>query len=631
MSVSDDGYWIINGVKTWYKATGTDGADGTNGKDGEDGKDGVTPTIEISNDGYWIINGVKTEYKAVGTDGANGADGKDGVDGKDGADGKDGVDGAPGKDGITPEFKLDGGDIWVSYDGGVTWETLGNVNNPVCQHRDIDDDYICDKCGNPYADGTDVPVDPEHTHSYGEWKYFSTSHEYCDEALYYRTCPGCNVIEWRDGEESDHSYTTVTIAPTCTAGGYDKKTCSECGKEVVFNETAKVAHDYSDTYTIDASHHWIQCTYCADVKDKAEHIINGDGYCIVCEQPVGPTEGVIYDCSIDGTYAEVLGYIGTSTQIVIADTYNGLPVKNIYEKAFYKNTNIISVLIPDSVTTIGDSAFDNCSKLTIVTIPDSVTSIGYRAFNFCSGLTSVTIGDSVTSIASEAFYGCSGLTSVTIGDSVTSIGYHAFYSCNYALYTEYEFGTYIGDASNPYAVLIELTNKNFTTYTIHEDTKHIAYGVFSGCERLTNITMPNGVTSIGDQAFSDCSNLTSVTIPDSVTSIGYRAFYGCSGLTSVTIPDSVTSIGDQAFSYCSKLTSVTIGDSLTSIGDDAFDDCSKLNTVYYAGTADDWENISIGGANYKLTDATRYYYSETEPAVSGNFWHYDENGEIAVW
>ena len=429
--------------------------------------------------------------------------------GPQGDKGEQGAQGIPGKDGITPEFKLDGGDIWVSYDGGVTWETLGNVNNPVCQHRDIDDDYICDKCGNPYADGTDVPVDTEHTHSYGEWKYFSTSHEYCDEALYYRTCPGCNVIEWRDGEESDHSYTTVTIAPTCISNGYDKKTCSECGKEVVFNETAKVAHDYSDTYTIDASYHWMQCTYCADVKDKAEHIINGDGYCIVCEQPVGPTEGVIYDYSIDGTYAEVIGYNGTSTQIVIADTYNGLPVKNIYKKAFYENTNITSVLIPDSVTTIGRDSFCYCLEL----------------------------------------------TSVTIGDSVTSIG---------------------------------------------------------------------------DGAFALCSGLTSVTIPDSVTSIGASAFYDCSKLTSVTIPDGVTSIGEDAFSCCSKLTSVTIGDSVTSIGEGAFYLCNKLNTVYYAGTADDWANISIVGSNSELKNATRYYYSETEPAVSGNFWHYVD-GEVVVW
>ena len=255
---------------------------------------------------------------------------------------------------------------------------------------------------------------------------------------------------------------------------------------------------------------------------------------------------------------------------------------------FYDNDNITSVLIPDSVTTIGDGAFCNCSNLTSVVIGDSITTIGDHAFYNCDGLTSVVIPDSVTTIGKEAFQYCSNLTSVTIGNGVTSIGFYAFYDCNSALYTEYEYGRYVGDASNPYAVLYELTNKNFTTYTIHEDTKYIAYGVFRECARLTNITIPDGVKSIGSYAFYYCSNLTSVVIGDSVTSIGY-----------------------EAFNYC-----------------------SNLKTVYYNGTAEDWANITIDNTynvNSYLTNATRYYYSEAQPTESGRFWHYDENGDIAVW
>ena len=622
IEISADGYWIINGVKTEYKAIGVDGTNGTDGKDGvdgapgkdgqdgapgkdgEDGKDGITPTIEISADGYWIINGVKTEYKAIGTDGApgqNGTDGKPGEDGVDGAPGKDGVDG------ITPTFKLEGGDIWVSYDDGITWENLGHVNESICHHRDADDNYYCDYCANPYSDGVDVPADPEHTHSYGDWRYYGTSGEYCEDALFYRTCPGCNVIEWRDGTESDHKYTTITTTPTCTNGGYDTKTCAKCEKKVIENQTDKVAHNYASTYSFDATYHWKQCTYCADVKDKAEHIINGDGFCIVCVQPLGPTEGIIYDYSLDGTYAEVLGYEGNATQIVIADTYMGLPVKTILKEAFYDNDTITSVLIPDSVTEIGDQAFSSCSKLTSVVIPDSVTTIGDKAFIYCINLTSVVIGDSVTTIGGQAFSNCSKLTSVTMGNGVTSIDPSAFSACNAALYTEYEYGKYVGDASNPYAVLYGLTNKNFTTYAIHEDTKYIAYGVFESCARLTNITIPDSVKSIGDFAFRNCNNLTSVVIPDSVTTIGDRAFDGCSGLTSVVIGDSVTTIGEYAFF-----------------------NCESLETVYYGGAAEDWANISIGSSNSYLTSATRYYYSEAQPTEEGNFWHYVD-GAPTVW
>ena len=96
---------------------------------------------------------------------------------------------------------------------------------------------------------------------------------------------------------------------------------------------------------------------------------------------------------------------------------------------------------------------------------------------------------------------------------------------------------------------------------------------------LISITIPNSVTSIGENAFAFCSCLTSVTIPNSVTSIGKKAFYGCFGLTSVTIPNSITSIGDYAFAHCSGLTSIVIPNSVTSIGDNAFYSCSGLTSV----------------------------------------------------
>ena len=101
-------------------------------------------------------------------------------------------------------------------------------------------------------------------------------------------------------------------------------------------------------------------------------------------------------------------------------------------------------------------------------------------------------------------------------------------------------------------------------------------------------------------------------------------------LTSVTIPDSVTSIGEYAFAYCSKLTSVTIPDSVTSIGERAFIMCSKFIDIYFIGSEEDWNDISIGNYNTDLTNATRYYYSETSPTTTGNFWHYVD-GVPTVW
>lgn len=124
--------------------------------------------------------------------------------------------------------------------------------------------------------------------------------------------------------------------------------------------------------------------------------------------------------------------------------------------------------------------------------------------------------------------------------------------------------------------------------------------------------------------------MTSIEIPNRVTTIGDWAFLNCSGVTSITIPDSVTSIGGSVFSNCSGLKSVIIGANISTIGYDAFRLCSDLTSVYYKGTANDWLNISIGSNNQKFISLARYYYSETQPTESGNYWHYVD-GVVTKW
>ena len=168
----------------------------------------------------------------------------------------------------------------------------------------------------------------------------------------------------------------------------------------------------------------------------------------------------------------------------------------------------------------------------------------------------------VTSIGESAFYGYIYLTSITIPPSIKSIGNNAFSECNSLTKV---------NISNIY----NWCNINFSSNPLF-----YAHHLFLNGEEVTELTIPNGVTSIGNSAFSNCYGLTSVTIPDGVTSIGQSAFYGCSGLTTLIIPQSVTSIGDAAFSGCG-LTSVILHSSPTTIGSNVFGRCWVLEEVTF--------------------------------------------------
>ena len=216
----------------------------------------------------------------------------------------------------------------------------------------------------------------------------------------------------------------------------------------------------------------------------------------------------------------------------------------------------VNYIIPNSVKSIGNSAFSGCKSLQSVTIPNSVTSIGDRAFSSCESLQSITIPNSVTSIGNNAFSDCKYLQSVTIPSSVTKIGDGAFSGCNICFFICNS--TYFQNDD------VCLFNKDKTA-------------IVSRIKDCVNYIIPNSVTSIGDKTFYLCKSLQSVTIPNSVTKIGDEAFYLCESLQSITIPNSVTSIGDNAFRWCNSLQSITIPNSVTSIGHNAFFKCTHLD------------------------------------------------------
>ena len=330
-------------------------------------------------------------------------------------------------------------------------------------------------------------------------------------------------------------------------------------------------------------------------------------------------KSVIIENGVTSIGDKAFYFCSSLTSVTIPDS-----VTTIGEWAFPRCTSLTSVTIPDSVTTIGDHAFSYCSSLTSVTIPNSVTTIGELAFYDCSSLTSVTIPNSVTTIGEWAFSGCSSLTSVTIGSGVTTIGDNAFCSCtsldNITIpdsVTSIGGGAFSGcrslksinvDNHNEYysssgGVLFDKNQtilicypagKTESNYTIPDSVTTIGDDAFECCSSLTNVAIPDSVTTIGDHAFELCGSLTNVAIPDSVTSIGGSAFFYCSSLTSVTIGNGVTSIGDYAFSYCSSLTNVAIGNGVTSIGEWAFSNCDNLTSVTIPDSV-----TSIGGSAFE--------------------------------
>lgn len=297
---------------------------------------------------------------------------------------------------------------------------------------------------------------------------------------------------------------------------------------------------------------------------------------------------------VDGTELPSVSYTYTfQTSGIHVVKYTLIDNTEVSEATFVDCANLISVRIPETVTTIGSIAFGYCSSLTDVYIPESVTSIEDSVFQSCTSLSSVNIPRNVTEIKAHTFYDCTQLPSITIPNGVTAIRYGAFAGCQSLTSIEIPntVTTIEGVPSDP--------DQRFWN-----EESHAYNGAFGGCTSLTSLFIPSSVTSIGEGAVDNCSSLSSIvvasgnthynssndcnaiietstnkllagcnntTIPSTITAFGTCAFSGCSLITSLTIPSTVTSIGDHAFYLCSALDgTITIPSSVTYIGEWAF-------------------------------------------------------------
>ena len=274
-------------------------------------------------------------------------------------------------------------------------------------------------------------------------------------------------------------------------------------------------------------------------------------------------------------------------------------VKAIPDYLFADATALETIVIPDTVTSIGGGAFSKCSALKNVTIPDSVTKIGSQAFNECISLKTLTIPERVKSLGDQSFYGCTSLSAIKFPSLITEIGNGMCGDCT-SLVTV-EMGDKITSiCDNAFQNCTSLKN-----ITLSPETEYINSYAFSNCDALENIVIPDKVTAIYNNAFSDCDKLSSVTLSKTLRSIDSNAFNNCDSLTAIKIPDSVEIIGERAFYGCEKLADVDMGNGVSKLYSEAFRLCPALTKIVLSNNLTSIPEYAFADCT-KLTDVTIY-------------------------
>lgn len=443
-----------------------------------------------------------------------------------------------------------------------------------------------------------------------------------------------SIVAEIDTSAYGHGYSSWTrdTEPTCTQAGSESRKCYDCGNV--------------ETRTVEALEHSFDWTFDYENRTKT-------GVCSVCQLEMTDvmisSDALTFALNSDGTAYSVKDCLSDYPgEVIIPDTYKGLPVTAIYMDCFSGCISVTSIVIPDSITDINYRAFYNCKALETVTIgkgvknildsafwgceglknvyisdvaawcgiqfahyssnpmyyadniylngelitelviPEGVTAIPINAFEGSSSITSVVVPDSVTSVGNGAFYNCTNLKSVTIGSGVTSIGEYTFENCT-ALEKVIWNAKSVNDFSQDYIFENAGTEGEGIEFVFGDTVEKIPANLcykYSVAPKVKSVTIGDNVKTIGDYAFYMCAEIESLTIGGSVESIGKYSFHGCKNIASVIFPDSVSSVGEDAFSTCAALESVELN--AANLGDSAFYGCTSLKNVELGAN---WESI----------------------------------------
>ena len=563
------------------------GQNGKDGADGVDGKDGHTPIIGVKQysdgiyywtvDGEWLTDESGNKVKAIGTDGS---DGKDGSNGNDGADG---INGNDGKDGVTPQLKIEEDYWYISYDNGSSWRQLGKAtgqkgNDGVNGSDGKDGDSlfknITEDENNVHfilTDGTTFTLPKTSSYIFNRLQSIDYIPVYSDGKA--------TVVE--NTLEMDFQIYPKSAVKDLSANWHkllSLKAVSTITRAVNFIDMPILSFASDETngvISISASADNLNEEFFVGTQEASVTLLLSDDNHEISSAyipiiPYHPYNEIWYKTN-NGTIISPAANNAFGANI-ISNTYNNNKgvirfdgaVTIIGKSAFSGKSNLLNIVLPESVTTIEDKAFYGCSNLSIV-IPQNVASFGSFPFENCRGIVTINCNIPSFSISTSIFR---DFSEIIIGDTITTIGDYAF-------------------SSNP----------KISTISLPETTTSIGEGAFYGCSSLTTISIPENVTSIGKDAFFKCTSLTSISIPNNISTISRSCFSNCSSLSDVVIGKGVSSIQESAFSNCkslkninipnnvsvigryvfqeSGLTEATIGSGITSIGVNAFD-CNKI-------------------------------------------------------
>ena len=389
------------------------------------------------------------------------------------------------------------------------------------------------------------------------------------------------------------------------------------------------------------------------------------------------TEGLAFKDLTSTTCSVSIGDAIYDDVIVIPAEHNGKTVVEIEDDGFTEGRILSVVIMPDTITRIGDRAFGGLAELDDVEIPAKVTSIGADAFNGCVELCDfrLKLGTALERIEDRAFYGCRKLNSIVLPETVTYIGEDAFFNClaltkinylgtldawidmgfktEYSNPTRYAKNLYIKSkvvSSVDFGTRTEIPAfafincENLAKITINSTVMAVGEKAFRGCKGLKEIVYAEGCTlkTIKQSAFSNCLSLETMYIPASVTDIQESAFEGCANLKGVIFfkNSTITEIKANTFKNCRSLEYIVLPVSITTFAQGSLDNCSSLTRAYYYGNETEWQNVNLdlaGGYEGELEEGQEeeeppiilvkdmivpYYYSATEEEGK---WHFEED------